>query len=284
MGLLYVGTVLFAALAATFFLAFKSQEIQQAGLVRDLGKLAGFCAVRKIQAHGMGIAVDPSSRQFCLISTEGGVRRLRLLHFADVVMTEILRDGISALRAVRSGLSNERLPPPGNISGQHLALRLVARKEYAVDHVVAMPDMREAVRWHQWIKAGIHETSIVARPVLSKPATENQEGLRPDLQPSTQAQHKEGRPTTSDSAAKVVDQEDWEWLPPLLSQLLQTHLQEKPRLVISERALRDETGVDIPIIQFHKYLNQLKRKKAFPQLTLSYSRESETWKIARRQR
>lgn len=297
-GLVYIGTILLAALFAATVLAFESRHIQHAALLRDLGRLAGFRVERKIQSCGKGIAVDNGSGQVCLISTEGGKRQLRLLRFADVLMAEVLRDGASALRAVRSDIAAAAVPPCRTSAAQArgAAFRLVARSNRLLDHVVVMPSMHEAVRWHQLFKSAIHRSTAAApRAAAVPPAAVTASVVRADTKTSVRdlpaaepspapnvsrrSEPSERRSTPlSDAKAQC------EGLVPLLAALLEQRIAGQPRLVIPERVLRDEAGVDMPIIQFHQCLNQLKRNKAFPSLTLSYSRQDETWKISRRRR
>jgi hypothetical protein len=293
MGYVYVMSVMSAGLLSVLLLALSTEKTRRAAVRQALHNFPGFESEHVLFENGSGIALDSRRRVACMITSHGIDLRLILVPFDDITGCELVRRG---QRVVYAGM----VPPsaPADAAAQaDDAGRVVVYSGAAgtAGHAFGAAEPEEALRWFRLMKrliehgakaavSAVSEPSSAAvrrgadatrsdRHAAAKPAPEGPEPVRPKAAPTRPAPVNEGA-DAHEAAERIRIR---------VEGVIRRCLESAPRVVISERRLRDEAGVALALVHFHRDMNRFKREKAFPQATLSYSRKDETWTIRRRQ-
>lgn len=300
MGYVYVMSVMSAGLLSVLLLALSTEKTRRAAVRQALHNFPGFESEHVLFENGSGIALDSRRRVACMIVSHGMDLRLTLVSFDDISGCELVRRG---QRVVCAGT----VPPsaPGGTAARaDDAGRVVVYTGAAGTggHAFAAAEPEEALRWFRLMKRLIEygarsavkaapkaaalaipktvpaghrrgaDTGRSERRAAAKPVSQALESARPVAPPERPASANEGA-DADDAAERIRTQ---------VEAVIRSHLESASRLVIHERRLRDAAGIELALVHFHRHMNRFKREKAFPQATLSYSRQDETWTIRRR--
>lgn len=263
MGYVYVMSVMSAGMLGVLLLALNTEQARRAALRNALQRFPGFDSSSLVFEQGSGLALDHRQQLVCLISCHGADVRLSLVSFKDVVGCEVSRDGRRVVHAFRAG-AEVHLPAVAGVE-----LRVFTRDRRIPAHRVSVAGCSEALRWFYQMKV-LLERSMKSQ-VHSEPAALSQP--RPCAQ------------VASVPAPVLVAEQDtyaYAQVQKCVGDWIAVHLHDKARVVVAERTLRDECGIEQDLVGFHQHMNRCRRDKAFALATLTYSRDGETWRIARR--
>jgi hypothetical protein len=313
MGFVYVFCVMSMGFVAVVAQALLSKEMKDKALTKDLDELPGFIADHRVFKGGIGLAIDERARLVCLISSYGGSRKLEVIPFGGVLVSEILKNGAGVVRAgkpeeaVRDRLvggpqAHEATAPEWARSpDEPVALRIVAGDKNVAEHIMGMSSITEAIRWHSMMKTVIARTSNSKRKLTAKVphsgsrisrVSKKADFLESQAQP-TGAQPTGAQPTGAGGLIGTIaadaslqgEQEDlYLQIKTSMAAIIAQRLQERKQFTIAERKLRDQCGVAVPAVRFHDCLNRLKREKALDGIGLSYAKRHERWRIYRRKK
>ncbi|MEJ2343963.1 MAG: hypothetical protein P8076_07050 [Gammaproteobacteria bacterium] len=301
MGYVYVMSVMSAGLLSVLLLALSTEKARRAAVRQALHNFPGFESEHILFENGSGIALDRRRRVACMIASHGMDLRLTLVPFNDISGCELVRRG---QRVVYAGTV-----PPATLADAGApaddAGRVVVYTG-AGGHGFAASEPEEALRWFRLVKrliergagSALHAAPKKAAPAIPKSgtaaSTAGRRGAdtarserRAAVEPAPRAPQP-ARPVAAPARLPSVgegtdDHEAADRIRTRVEAVIRRHLESAPRVVISERRLRDEAGVELALLHFHRHMNRFKREKAFVQATLSYSRKDETWTIRRRQ-
>lgn len=266
MGYGYVIGVVSAGLLAVLLLALLTEQVRRRTLEQALAKVPGFRPSRSLCIPRAVIAVDDRSRILCVGALGSRALQVDVVPFDRVLGSEITRNGVRVTRAARLHADRAAAVSPGSDvrpapapGAEQIALRFAVDGRPARVRELPMPGMREAVRWHMMLKG-----------ILESVAQDQRRAGEPAPRPAPAPQRPQGEADPEQAVRQALDA------------LLEARLRHEQQIVVPERALRDECGVDLPIIRFHEYMNRIKRHRRLHNMALSYSRRDETWRIRRK--
>ncbi len=261
MGYVYVMSVMSAGMLGVLLLALTTEQARRAALRNALQRFPGFDSSSLVFEQGSGLALDHRQQLICLISCHGADVRLSLVSFKDVVGCEVSRDGRRVVHAFRAGAEAQTPAAAG------VELRVFTCDRRIPMHRVSVASCSDALRWFYQMKV-LLERSMKSQP-RSEPAA-----LSPPRPRAKVASAPALVPEQDTSAYARVQKCVGDWIA--------AHLRDKDRVIVAERTLRDECGIEQDLAGFHQHMNRCRRDKAFALATLTYSRAGETWRIARR--
>ncbi len=266
MGYGYVIGVVSAGLLAVLLLALLTEQVRRRTLEQALARVPGFRPSRSLCIPGAAIAVDDRTRVLCIGALDNRALQIEVVPFEQVLASEITRNGDLVTRAARPHAGRPAAAPPepgvslGRAPGaERIALRFAIDGRPARARELHMPGMREAVRWH-----------VMLKRILESAGQQQRDVAAPAPRPAPAPQPPKGEPDPEQAVRRA------------LNAFLEGRLRHEPEIVLPERTLRDECGVDLPIIRFHRYMNRIKRHRRLRDMALSYSRRDETWRIRRK--
>lgn len=251
----YIVSVVSTGLLAVLLLAVATEQARTREARNAVRKFMGGAVGHLHVAGGVGLATDRQQRGLCLVRADPGSVHVRIVPYDRVLGLEVLCGGQVVARTGRDDGFTPLVPAAS--SGARCCLRLVLDDGERRSHMVPMPNVDEAVRWHGAIKSILARQSA-GRADRGKPDSRVGKGRR---QPSNAA---------------------LEQLRSALAPFVARQLGANPSFIIKERALRDELGVQLPLIHFHEFMNRLKRERYFDAARVSYSRKDGSWRFSRR--